>query len=928
VGAVFALVPNVASAAEGSARLEHKSSFDSRRSPSAENVLKRRDAKLASDPATAVVDLRESLGAQGIVALDPLTSTPRIVARLDGFLTAPSDESPASVGLVYVRAHRGVFGLDAAALANLDLVRDYVSIEGTHHLYWRQSIDGIPVFGNGLRANVTRDGRLINVLGSPLVSLSPTTSDPTLTAGEAVRAAKRDAGVAAVPLRADTAREVFFETVDGPRIAYETNVSDASTMYMTVVDGATGAVLYRQSLVNDANAQVLDYYPDAPFGGVRHTVALDPWLAPGAATLNGPNAHVYSDVDDSNDAQPSEETPKDGTGNFGYPFTEFFPAACVPGFPCSWDPEVPNSWRTNQHQSATQLFYFINKFHDHLKAPPIGFTPAAGNFEGDDAIHGENLDGADTASGLPDANHMNNANFETPPDGIPGRMQIFLWAGAPFPGADPFLPANAADEADIVYHENAHGLSNRLVVDAEGNSTLGVFAQSGALGEAWSDWYAADFLNAQGFLPDTPASGEVRHGAYVSWGNNISRREPVDCAVGAPASVCPGGFSTGPGGFTYGDYGRVSVFGGAESHADGEIWAQTLWDLRTVLGSSTTENLVTRAMELSPPRPSFLDERNAILQADMVASGGSNAATIWSVFAHRGMGFFAGSVNNADAQPAEDFSLPPGTQAKVGKLEGRLTNLDTGQPISGGLVALGGHNSGFPGAYADLSSESGKYEIKKIFAGTYPKLFATAPGFNTVVRTVTIGQGSNVQDWELRRDWAALGGGGEIAEFNGTDYSFIGCGPSAAIDQELSSGWSSDSDVDPATKLAAIPKAIVIELPQAVDVKEFAVDPNSTCGDGFSASTKDYRIETSTDGTTFEVANQGSFAADRSDNGHLNSLPVAAAASRNVRYVRFTMLSPNLLPTQNCPGPFAGCVFMDVSEIEVYGVPANGAGRG
>jgi hypothetical protein len=60
----------------------------------------------------------------------------------------------------------------------------------------------------------------------------------------------------------------------------------------------------------------------------------------------------------------------------------------------------------------------------------------------------------------------------------------------------------------------------------------------------------------------------------------------------------------------------------------------------------------------------------------------------------------------------------------------------------------------------------------------------------------------------------------------------------------------------------------------------------------------------------------------------LNSLPVAATASRNVRYVRFTMLSPNLLPTQNCPGPFAGCVFMDVSEIEVYGVPANGAGRG
>jgi hypothetical protein len=34
------------------------------------------------------------------------------------------------------------------------------------------------------------------------------------------------------------------------------------------------------------------------------------------------------------------------------------------------------------------------------------------------------------------------------------------------------------------------------------------------------------------------------------------------------------------------------------------------------------------------------------------------------------------------------------------------------------------------------------------------------------------------------------------------------------------------------------------------------------------------------------------------------------------------MLSPNLLPSQNCPGPFSGCTFMDMSEIEVYGTPS------
>ena len=53
-----------------------------------------------------------------------------------------------------------------------------------------------------------------------------------------------------------------------------------------------------------------------------------------------------------------------------------------------------------------------------------------------------------------------------------------------------------------------------------------------------------------------------------------------------------------------------------ETHADGEVWLETLWQLRQTLGAPTTEALVTAAMELSPPGPSFLDMRNAILQAD------------------------------------------------------------------------------------------------------------------------------------------------------------------------------------------------------------------------------------------------------------------------------------------------------------------------
>ena len=91
---------------------------------------------------------------------------------------------------------------------------------------------------------------------------------------------------------------------------------------------------------------------------------------------------------------------------------------------------------------------------------------------------------------------------------------------------------------------------------------------------------------------------------------------------------------------------------GPEVHADGEIWLQTLWQLRDTLGQSTTQGLITRAMELSPPEPTFLDMRNSILQADLIGNAGANQDAIWAVFAERGMGYFASAFDGNDIEPA------------------------------------------------------------------------------------------------------------------------------------------------------------------------------------------------------------------------------------------------------------------------------------
>ena len=67
-------------------------------------------------------------------------------------------------------------------------------------------------------------------------------------------------------------------------------------------------------------------------------------------------------------------------------------------------------------------------------------------------------------------------------------------------------------------------------------------------------------------------------GVYTDATPHSIRSQGLDCPVFASAAACPGAGSAGSGGYTYGDFSKVD--GEAEVHADGEIWAETLWDLR------------------------------------------------------------------------------------------------------------------------------------------------------------------------------------------------------------------------------------------------------------------------------------------------------------------------------------------------------------
>jgi extracellular elastinolytic metalloproteinase len=958
-----------------SAGASDKGYYDARDgATSAQKAGLARSAALATSR-RATEGLRTSLGLQAVVEMDGLTGTPRQVARLDGFLTGKSSQPASKVAMGFVRANLAALGLKRSDLRTMTLRRDYVDIAGIHHLSWTQSAGGVEVFGNGLQANVTRDGRLLSLGGSPISGLrAPTATSTRISSGSAaIAAARADVGESSLAAGGDdTAQRVLFPTSDGVRSAWQTITMSAARPMLTVVDAADGRVLYRSDLSSDASGAApvhqrinwgpsrastpeglagtravgkaadgdatglaFRYFPRHKPGGKAHPVNFTKkgWLLDRAKTLDGNNSHAYSDVNADNKASKREEvrgkTPR--TWNYRLkPFHLKNISFCDNPYPCSWNPNKPFSWKVNRAQNATQVFYFVNNWHDHLMAKPIGFNEAAGNFqkvnksgkgEGHDAVRTETIDGANTDHGLPDASHIDNANMATPPDGHAPRMQMYLQhaPGTSYPDGDPFSPTNVGDEADTVYHEYTHGLSNRLVVDAAGRSTLGA-VQAGSMGEAWSDWYAMDYLVGQKLQKDRKGIVDVVLFQYDGAGVFLDRTEPLDCKVGVEVPRCPGGATGHGGGYTYADYAKV--IGGPEVHSDGEIWAQTLWDLRSRIGSKNSEAIVTRAMELAPSNPSFLDMRNAILLADRAINKGKLKDKIWAVFAHRGMGYFAGSLGGNDTAPGASFETPPAGHAK-GTIEGTVTDSVSGDPIEGAVVTIA--FQGTPAIFnpTTTTDADGNYSVGPVPRGTYPKVVISTPGYDEVIDEVTVNAATVTNDAELDRDWASFAGGGRISDFNGPNFGNP-CGPRNAIDLKAAFGWSTTADLVDGQVGPDTTKFITIKLPTVVDVTTIAINPTAICGDGLSASSGSYTVEVSSNGTDFtEVADAEFVAADR---GHNNVITLTGSTDA-IQYVRYSITAPMVLTDEatygadacNSGGAFSGCTYQDVTEVEVYG---------
>ena len=882
-------------------------------------------------------ELKDDLGTQGLLTVDDATGAVRFLAKLDGFLDSTPSADAAGAAREYLADQAEVFGVERSDVGALQATEQAAS-DRMQSVEFTQTVEGVPIIDSSLQAHLDDEGRLLAITGGLLPDPTLETSDPAVTREEALDAAAE--GVADAGAGYDGTL-VAYTAGDELRLAWRVLVNASSTgHYDTLVDAATGEVVRRTNLVKFAGAATLfDNFPGDELGGTAGPQDLLPYLAPSPTRLIGPNAHAFVDSDDVVPgpgfdvfAPPSgQETPPSSGTDFVYPFDEELTSDydCGPAFRCGWDPKTPLSWEADGDQAATQLFYYVNRFHDHLESPGIEFT--TDNFEGADRVVAQAQDGADRqdvdgdTAGFPGSLHVNNANMLTLPAGsTPGAlMQMYLWDPIRDPNEDldeepNYRPVHGGDDPSLVFHEYTHGLTSRLVTDAAGYGALSG-AQAGAIDEGTADWYALDYLVGDGttpYMPDDASHPDVTIARYEVEGPTGLRTQAIDCRVGDNDPACPdAGGNAGPGGYTYGDLAKIR--GGAEAHDDGEIWAQTLWALRerlieaygSSLGITRARTLVTGALRLVPPDPSFLDMRNAILLADeQPGINGADRGLIWEVFADRGMGYAASTVDTDDVHPLQDFTPPPAPSSPdVGSVSGTVRDVNTGVPVANALVAFAGHDSGLGEDLSTRTSATGAYRIDRVPA---PRVWsfltvAEARGYDrTSVPNVVVARGAvATRNITLRRNWALGLGGTTVRSWSGPDFGDFGCGPESAIDGSRRGVWSTyGAGVGSVTPG---PKELILALPGPITLGEVRIDPSSGCGDPAGSALAGYLVQASTDGTSFSTIAQGTFGPGNV--GKTNAVPLTARPG-GVRFVKLRALSSQ-----------GASAFMDVAELQVFG---------
>ena len=657
-------------------------------------------------------------------------------------LTPPSGAPPENVGFGYLASSARVA---ADGLSNVYLAKDYTDAHnGVTHLVYRQRFDGIEVYNAAWVANIGPDGAVLSAGGTLYSVPTPVNFADRIPEATAVRAAVREVNprvartytpskisaekrevsrranavqYAADGLGADIEGSLVWFAHRGVLLmAWVFNIvdEDGVSTYDVAVEAETGAIIDKRATT---------FFQAAPKGLVFDQGSPQPNPTPGVRLNSAPPLVDRNPMTLAGDpvASPqgwvlNNETAGynvvAGENLFGLAFlTTATRTQAVQGgfnFPLTLGPSAPNP--LNYRDAANvDLFYWANRAHDMHYA--YGFNEAAGNFQSDN--YGRGGVGGDAllayshyGAAAPVAPALNNAFFTTRSlqDGSPSMIAMY----ATVSGSAGFF-SDGAYAADVITHEYTHGVSLRLLPDGYGTF------QTAAMGEAWSDFFGLEYNVPAG----APVDGSYPVGEYwiQTWGTGIRTR--------------PFSTNTGINPLTFAALGHVIPY--PEVHADGEIWVEALWEARGNLieqfgeteGRRRIRQLVIDGLKLSPPSPTMVDARDAILLADRVDFKGASQDQLWKAFAKRGLGALAHSEGGDTIHVIPSFDLPS-VKAALKFYEDTFV---AGEPVR---VLLADANQFAPTLLVQLTTNSGDQE-KLLLSRTGSIYEGIIPSSNAVV---------------------------------------------------------------------------------------------------------------------------------------------------------------------------------------------------
>ena len=452
-----------------------------------------------------------------------------------GALTPPSGLSAEEIATAFLRQVAPDYALSGSDLASVYLVRQYrTDHSGVTHLLFRQQFAGIDAAYSEFVVNVDSQGQVINAGGNLFAAPdrkeavpSPTSLAPSIRAAMRWADPKESADYTPMEVQGtDKARRfarfdgkgtidarLVWYPVDGRLVpAWQFMLPDAQGVRQAAAFDSISSVLLE--------SRPLTFFqsPPPPRGLVFTGTSPRPNPHPGYWMTERPPFVPRTLVSFAGDPQASPAGWLDGNETNGTnviaglnPLGQLFLAQPVtaksPDLDFQFSLEVgPTAPNPNNYNDAaiTNLFYWMNRAHDLFWR--AGFNEAAGNYQkrnfGRGGVEGDPIYAyAHFAVEATFQASLNDAFYTAQgvEDGSPAMIAMFLSVGPEGYFTDGSL------DSEVMVHEYTHGVSNRLVRNLGGH-------HGGAMGEAWSDFFALEFTTPEGAPPD----GVYAAGDYFS----------------------------------------------------------------------------------------------------------------------------------------------------------------------------------------------------------------------------------------------------------------------------------------------------------------------------------------------------------------------------------------------------------------------------